>query len=36
MTSMSTRHRETIESAIGLALLWLIPAVAFVIALFFG
>ena len=36
MTSTSTRQSETLESVIGLALLWLIPAVAFVVALFFG
>lgn len=36
-TPMSTRHSsEALESAFGLALLWLVPAVAFIVALFIG
>jgi paraquat-inducible protein B len=33
---MSTRHSETLEMVTGLALLWLIPVVAFIVALFLG
>ena len=36
MTSTSTRHSETFEAVVGYALLWLIPVVAFVVALFLG
>ena len=35
-TSMSTRHNETLEMVTGLALLWLVPVVAFIVALFIG
>ena len=35
-TSMHTSQSDTFESIIGLALLWLVPAVAFIVALFLG
>jgi hypothetical protein len=38
-TGTATRHSntsETLESLIGLTLLWLIPVLAFVLALFLG
>jgi hypothetical protein len=33
---MHTSQSDTFESIIGLALLWLVPAVAFIVALFLG
>ena len=34
-TTTHTRHSNTMESVLALALLWFVPAVAFVMALFF-
>jgi hypothetical protein len=36
MTSASARPSETLESVVALALLWLIPVVAFILAMFLG
>lgn len=34
-TQIHTRPNDTLASVVGLVLLWLVPAIAFIVALFF-